>query len=459
MAIGKKEERKEDGYCVKRIFGGKKPEYPEKTHAGEHTSSTEVDQPGFDPGPQKCCQEVIELPRFTFNPKEGIDNPALVITDYLETDQNTQPKLHHLRRVEGENFGFSLQKNSHEQGLEITIVNPCSSAEHSGLKEGDRVLEVNEEDVVNMDFLKVARKIQSCGANLFLLVLKRGDYEKAVCTGMDLQTLAIASKGGPCSRPRLCHIHWHEHYGLGMTLISSEGLKGHHILSVWAGGPAEKAGVTSGDRLVWMNGANTSGLSHVSINRSLKKSADSVTILVIDGESESHYIRRRMPILPVLAGHCHLPFSAKTMHLVKGPDGYGFLLRQEKFPHTRQTAHVLREVDKWSPAEEAGMEDGDLVLAVNGEPVECMEHDDIVERIRKSGERVSLTAISIQGRRLFRNIGISPLFFHDKFIDQDDSVQNPAIQIAQVFQVSTLFSTICTTLQYKFPGWGLQKKN
>ncbi|XP_077466984.1 Na(+)/H(+) exchange regulatory cofactor NHE-RF4-like isoform X7 [Stigmatopora argus] len=411
---------------------------------------------------------------FTFNPKEGIDNPALVITDYLETDQNTQPKLHHLRRVEGENFGFSLQKNSHEQGLEITIVNPCSSAEHSGLKEGDRVLEVNEEDVVNMDFLKVARKIQSCGANLFLLVLKRGDYEKAVCTGMDLQTLAIASKGGPCSRPRLCHIHWHEHYGLGMTLISSEaGLKGHHILSVWAGGPAEKAGVTSGDRLVWMNGANTSGLSHVSINRSLKKSADSVTILVIDGESESHYIRRRMPILPVLAGHCHLPFSAKTMHLVKGPDGYGFLLRQEKFPHTRQTDIPIEQLMccvKWISGAQRRRPEWRMViwywqLTVNqwsawstttlSKGFGKVERESALPPYRYKGD----ASLEICVALFCPQIGISPLFFHDKFIDQDDSVQNPAIQIAQVFQVSTLFSTICTTLQYKFPGWGLQKKN
>nr|XP_061797064.1 Na(+)/H(+) exchange regulatory cofactor NHE-RF4-like [Nerophis lumbriciformis] len=366
------------------------------------------------------CQDVIELPRFTFNPKEGIDNPALVITDDFETEQNTLPKLHQLRRVEGQNFGFYLQKNTDEQGLEITAINPWSPAEHSELKEGDRVLEVNEEYVVNMDFFKVARKIQSCGLHLFLLVLKRADYEQAVCTGVDLQKLATASKGGHCSRPRLYHIDWHQHYGLGMTIISAEGRKGHCILSVGAGGPAEKAGVTSGDRLVWMNGADTSNLTHVSINRSLKKSADSVTVLVVDGESESLYMRRKMPILPVLAGHCHLPHSAKTMHLVKGPDGYGFLLRQEKFPETRQTVHVLREVDKESPAEEAGMEDGDLLLAVNGEPVEFMEHDDIVKRVRKSGERVSLTAISIPGRRLFRNIGVSPLFFHDKFIHQDD---------------------------------------
>ncbi|XP_061924549.1 Na(+)/H(+) exchange regulatory cofactor NHE-RF4-like isoform X1 [Entelurus aequoreus] len=365
-------------------------------------------------------QDVIELPRFTFNPKEGIDNPALVINDDLDHDH--LPKLYQLRRVEGQNFGFNLRKTMDSHSFEVTDVASWSPAEHSGLKEGDRVLEVNEEFVVNVDFFRVARKIQSCGLHLVLLVLRRNDYDQAVCMGVDLQKLATASKGGPCSRPRLCHISQSPQCGLGMALTSVEGHKGQHILSIVTDGPAEMAGVTSGDRLVWMNGVATSTLKHSFLNKSLKKGVDSVTVLVIDGESQSCYVRRKMPIMPVLAEPCCLPHSAKTVHLVKGPDGFGFLLRQEKLPLTQQTVHLLREVDEGSPAEDAGVEDGDLLLAVNGEPVESMEHEDIVKIIRKSGDRVSLTTISIPGRAFFRQLGVSPLFFHDEYIHQDGRV-------------------------------------
>lgn len=60
-----------------------------------------------------------------------------------------------------------------------------------------------------------------------------------------------------------------------------------------------------------------------------------------------------------------------------------------------------------SPAERAGIQDGEVLLEVNGESVESLKHQEIVDRVRLSGQQISLTTITPQGMEFYTKVGIT----------------------------------------------------
>ncbi|KAJ3590186.1 hypothetical protein NHX12_008140 [Muraenolepis orangiensis] len=324
-----------------------------------------------------------------------------------------------IRRAEGQSFGFRLRTEQGRRGHAVRDVEPHSPAEVGGLRDGYRVLEVNQEYVDNMEFPELLRKIQRCGLQLFLLVLREEEYDQAVSWSLDLQAVAREHSGeNRCHKARLCHVTRNPVQGLGITIRHVEGHKGQYFLSTVTAGPAERAGVCNGDKLIWVNGVMVANLTFSALNKIFKKSSVYVTLLVMDRESESSCVKRRIPVVPDLAVCLSLAHRPRTMRLVQGPDGYGFLLRQEKLSASGRIVHLLREVEAGSPSAEAGMEDGELVLAVNGEAVEGVGHELIVQKIRESGPRVSLTTISCRGRDYYHELDLSPLLFYNEDIQE-----------------------------------------
>ncbi|CAJ1064613.1 PDZ domain containing 3b isoform X2 [Xyrichtys novacula] len=348
--------------------------------------------------------------KFTFNPKEGIDNPAMVITEEAESESTPSLRLCVLKREEGETYSFYLRLENGREGHIFRNVVSGGVADRSGIRDGDRLLEINNCFVDDVPHPEVAAMIRMVGNQLCLLVMDGKEYEQALSQGQDLRNLIRTHRGEGLKPPRLCHIKKDPVSGLGISFTPVEGGKGRFSVSLVPGGAASKAGVCKGDRLVWMNGAAVSDLSHSALSRMLKKCRDCITILVIDSESEQSYIKQRMPILPSMAVPYNLPYRARKLHLQCGPEGYGFLLRLEKTP-SGHTHHVLREMDKDSPAEREGMNDGEILLEVNGELVESLDHDEIVNKVKLSGQQVTLTTITPQGLDFYSKLDLSPLLF------------------------------------------------
>ncbi|KAM5246006.1 Na(+)/H(+) exchange regulatory cofactor NHE-RF4, partial [Ctenodactylus gundi] len=346
--------------------------------------------------------------KFKFNPKLGIDNPVLSLAedhDCAETWRLQRPRFCLLSQDEGRSFGFHLQQHLGRAGHVVSRVEPGTSAQHQGLREGDLILAVNSEAVEHEDFPVVVRHIRASGPRVLLTVLARHVYEAV---------RAQQGKGTPLCpalglgvRPRLCHVVRDEG-GFGFSV--THGARGPFWLVLSVGGAAERAGVPPGARLLEVNGVCVEKFTHSQLSRKLWQSGQQVTLLVAGPEVEEQCRQLGMPLAAPLAEGWALPAKPRCLHLQKGPSGFGFLLREEKGSDGR-LGQFLWEVDPGLPADKAGMQAGDRLVAVAGESVEGLGHEETVSRIRAQGSCVSLIVVDPEADRFFSMVRLSPLLF------------------------------------------------
>lgn len=89
------------------------------------------------------------------------------------------------------------------------------------------------------------------------------------------------------------------------------------------------------------------------------------------------------------------PGVTKECHIVKRCDfdGYGFNLHSEKV----KPGQFIGKVDDNSPAEAAGLKEGDRILEVNGVSIGSETHKQVVARIKAIANEVRLLLIDVDG--------------------------------------------------------------
>ncbi|XP_075377115.1 Na(+)/H(+) exchange regulatory cofactor NHE-RF4 isoform X3 [Mycteria americana] len=369
--------------------------------------------------------------KFEFNPKDGIDNPALSLAEDTDGEGVGEPRFYLLSKGSTETFGFCLHKELGCQGHIIRQVELGGLAQRRGLQDGDRLLQVNGHFVDDMDHCRVVQKIKASGNQVLLAVLDGDSYEAAKALGRDLSQMLPAD-----IRPRLCHIT-QDKSGFGFSVSGPKGVKGTFQLSVRQDGPAERAGVPPGSWLLELNGASVRSYSHTQLIRKvrapstggwgtragnvaerpvfpiqLKQSGSKVTLLVASSAVEEFYRLRGLRVMAALADTSWLPFKVRELHMVKGPAGYGFLLKEDDCS-SGATGQFLWDVDAGLPAEQAGMKQGDRLLAVNGESIEGLDHQQTVLRIRARDDQVTLLVIDPASDEFYQSVGLSPLLFFE----------------------------------------------
>ncbi|XP_006899603.1 PREDICTED: Na(+)/H(+) exchange regulatory cofactor NHE-RF3 [Elephantulus edwardii] len=346
------------------------------------------------------------------------------------------PRECKLSKQEGQCYGFFLRIEKDTDGHLVRLVERLSPAEKAGLQDGDRVLRVNGIFVDKEEHTQVVDMIRKSGSSVTLLVLDGKSYEEAIKNKVDLKELgqseeprlndkepSLVKNGGTetWTQPRLCYLV-KEGKSYGFSLKTTKGKKGIYLSDITPQGVAMKSGVLADDHLIEVNGENVENASHEEVIKKVKKSGSHVMFLLVDKETDKLYSEKKIPFKRETTSLKLLPHQPRVVEIKKGSDGYGFYLREGP----SQKGQIISDIDAGSPADKAGLKNNDLVVAVNGESVESLDHDGVVEMIRKNAEKTSLLVVDKETDKMYRLAQFSPFLYYQSQELPNGSIKEPA---------------------------------
>lgn len=349
-------------------------------------------------------------------------------------------KPRYCRLVKGpkEDYGVYVVIDNNRIGQVIRWVDCGGPADRSGLRIGDRIIEVNGINVEYETHQRLVATIRA-GKNVAHFIVVDDEYDK----------------NNKRNKPRLCRI-FKEDQVFGFCVCYDEDNDGHYVEEVDPGGPAERAGLKVGDRVIQINGVNIEADDHLDVIDRLRDCESEVTLLVTDNRSDAHYksivdykIKGMEEIdwdgISIPAEALFIPedmsddgteyteddgtmsrpgdevsmFETESFYsqdsgssggtlrgvhqnrqiawgqpractIIKGShEEHGFFLSIDR----DRNGNVVRRVERGGPADRAGLRDGDRVLEVNGEDISKMRHEDVVEMIKMSGNEIHFRVI------------------------------------------------------------------
>ncbi|XP_029920804.1 Na(+)/H(+) exchange regulatory cofactor NHE-RF2 [Myripristis murdjan] len=294
-------------------------------------------------------------------------------------ESELRPRLCFLTKGDHD-YGFHLHGERNKGGQFIRKVEPGSSADLSGLRPGDRVVEVNGENVEHETHHEVVSRIRAVDHRTRLLVVDRetDDY--------------LRSRGLACT----------EELAIEMGTFSPRPTPSTSPI------PRENGSASPKDVLSrLLNPPAANSPTHLSTYRKAKRSSvtsSTATDTELPAEPSPESPEATVELLPRLC------------HLLKGEQGYGFNLHSNK----TQGGQFVRSVDPGSAAERADIRPGDRLVEVNGVNIEGLRHSEVVAIIREGGQETHLLVVDQETDELFRTLGIQPTSSHVKEVYVDE---------------------------------------
>ncbi|XP_034544307.1 Na(+)/H(+) exchange regulatory cofactor NHE-RF2-like [Notolabrus celidotus] len=295
-------------------------------------------------------------------------------------ESELRPRLCFLTKGEG-GYGFHLHGERNRGGQYIRKVDPGSSADMAGLRAGDRVVEVNGENVENESHHQVVNRIRVVSHRTRLLVVDKDTDDHLRSRGLACTEDLAIEMGTLSLRPSPAPTPSTSPLPRESAPLSPQT---YHTQSF----PPPSAELTP--NTIQQDTAKRS---------SVTSSTATDTEQVVQPSPE-----RRVEHLPRLC------------HMVKGEQGYGFNLHSDK----TKRGQFVRSVDPGSAAEGADLRSGDKLVEVNGVNIEGLRHSEVVAIIRAGGREVRLLVVDQATDQLFQRLGITPTSGHDKEVNVDE---------------------------------------
>ncbi|NWT03603.1 NHRF1 protein, partial [Mionectes macconnelli] len=191
-------------------------------------------------------------------------------------------------------YGFHLHGEKGKPGQFIRLVEAGSPAERSGLRAGDRLLEVDGENVERESHQQVVERIRAAAGAVSLLVVdSTADEQLSKRGGAGAEPAVVGGPAAPVPfthrlsplqaelRPRLCLMKKGPD-GYGFNLHSDKSRPGQYVRAVDPNSPAEAAGLAPQDRIIEVNGVCMEGKQHSDVVAAIKASGDETRLLVVD---------------------------------------------------------------------------------------------------------------------------------------------------------------------------------
>ncbi|NWR03453.1 MPDZ protein, partial [Paradoxornis webbianus] len=367
------------------------------------------------------------------------------LTVYRDEAQYKEEDMYDVLNIElqkkpGKGLGLSIVGKRNDTGVFVSDIVKGGIVDTDGrLMQGDQILTVNGEDVRNANQEAVAALLKCSLGTVRLEVgrIKAGPFHSERRTSQSSQVSegsgSLSSFSFPVSGSsapevfesglkknttapeiqglRTVEIKKSPADSLGVSIAGGVGSPLGDVPIFIAmmhpnGVAAQTQKLRVGDRIVSICGTSTEGMTHSQAVNILKNASGTIELQVVAGGEVSVITGQQQDPATSSLSFAGLtstgifqddlgPPQYKTITLDRGPDGLGFsIVGGYGSPHGDLPIYVKTVFAKGAAAEDGHLKRGDQIIAVNGQSLEGVTHEEAVAILKRTKGTVTLTVLS-----------------------------------------------------------------